>query len=75
MIGPSSALEHGDVKFLWRLLAQIPAAEAVAGRPGEGEADIMNVFSLINDYIHAGEGEVAEALRPTYLDYLKQRTP
>lgn len=64
------AVRHGDLKFLWQLLEQIPAAEETAGISGEGEADIVNVASLLHDYIHSGDGSVAEALRPTYLDYL-----
>jgi hypothetical protein len=64
------AVRHGDLKFLWRLLEQIPAAEETAGTPGEGEADIVNLAALLHDYAHSGEGEIADALRPTYLDYL-----
>lgn len=65
------ALARGDIGFLWRVLRDIPAAEAVAGRPEQGTADILHVSALINEFFHAGEGDVAEALRPVYLDYLK----
>lgn len=64
------AVRHGDVKFLWELLKSIPAAEAAAGNLGESEADIKYVLPMIDDYIHAGEGDIAEVLRPYYLDYL-----
>jgi hypothetical protein len=66
------AVRHGDLRFLWRLLEQIPAAEAAAGDAGESEADIVNVAALLHDYAHSGDGAVAEALRPTYLDYLTE---
>ena len=25
---------------------------------------------MLDDYVHSGEGEVAEALRPLYIEYL-----
>ncbi|MCC3317092.1 hypothetical protein [Nocardia africana] len=67
------AVRHGDVKFLWRLLEQIPAAEAATGNIGESEADIKYVLPMLDDYVHAGEGEIAEALRPLYIEYLSTR--
>jgi len=66
------AVRRGDVKFLWRLLKQIPAAEEVAGEAGEGEADMVNLASLLHDYVHAGEGGLGDALRPLYIDYLAE---
>ncbi|WP_280232236.1 hypothetical protein [Nocardia cyriacigeorgica] len=68
------AVRRGDIKFLWKLLTRIPAAEATAGQTGESEADIKWVLPLIDDYIHAGDGDLAEALRPFYLDYLTQHS-
>ncbi|MBF6145407.1 hypothetical protein A5780_10225 [Nocardia sp. 852002-20019_SCH5090214] len=67
------AVRHGDVKFLWRLLEQIPAAEAATGNIGESEADIKYVLPMLDDYMHSGEGEIAEALRPMYIEYLSTR--
>ncbi len=64
------ALHHADVKFLWRLLRAIPAAEAMEGEVRESEADATKVSALIADAFGSGEGEVADALRPLYLDYL-----
>ncbi|MBA9004683.1 MULTISPECIES: hypothetical protein [Thermomonospora] len=64
------ALARGDLGFLWRLLRDIPAAEAAVGHPEQGTADMMHVSALVNEFLHAGEGELAEALRPVYLDYL-----
>jgi len=64
------ALHHADVGFLWELLRAIPAAEASEGEIGESEADATKVSALLSDAVGSGEGEVAEALRPLYIDYL-----
>ena len=64
------ALHHADVGFLWELLRAIPAAEAVEGETGESEADATKVSALIADAFGSGEGDVADALRPLYIDYL-----
>jgi hypothetical protein len=66
------ALEHADVEFLWELLRALPAAEAVEGHPAHAGADISKVSSLIADAIDSGQGDLAEALRPLYLDYLEK---
>ncbi|MEU6579522.1 hypothetical protein [Nocardia sp. NPDC046763] len=66
------AARRGDIKFLWQLLKAIPGAEVAAGNQGEGEVDIWNTAALLDDYFHAGEGKVGEALRPMYLDYLSK---
>jgi hypothetical protein len=64
------ALRHGDVEFLWELLRALPAAEASEGHPAQAGRDISKVSSLIADAIDSGQGDLAEALRPLYLDYL-----
>ena len=64
------ALHHVDVEFLWELLRAIPAAEASEGHDSEAGRDITKVTALIADAIDSGEGELAEALRPLYIDYL-----
>ncbi len=64
------ALHHVDVEFLWQLLRAIPAAEASEGHTSEAGRDVTHLSVLIDDAIDAGEGDVAEALRPLYLDYL-----
>ena len=64
------ALHHGDVRFLWELLRAIPAAEASEGDIGESEADATKVSALVADAFGSGEGEIADALRPLYIDYL-----
>ncbi len=62
-----------DVGFLWRLLKSIPAAQAAAGHLDEAEADVAvaDLVPLLHDYAHSGEGDLADALRPVYLDYLE----
>ena len=64
------AVHHLDVGFLWELLRAIPAAEASEGHDDEARRDITKVTALLDDAIGSGEGDVAEALRPLYLDYL-----
>ncbi len=69
------ALHHGDVRFLWGLLREIPAAEELAGNPGEADQDMLHLVKLIGDAVGSGEGQVGEALRPLYIDYLKKHPP
>jgi hypothetical protein len=69
-----AALHHADVGFLWRLLRAIPAAEAVEGETRESEADAVKVSALIADAVGSGEGEIADALRPLYIDYLMKHS-
>ena len=66
------AERHLDVGFLWTLIKTIPAAEAAAGNLDKAEADVGvgDLLPLLHDFAHAGEGELGEALRPLYIDYL-----
>lgn len=64
------AERHLDVKFFWSLLELIPAAQAARGDEGEADFDIQSSKGLISDAIHSGEGALAEALRPVFIDYL-----
>ena len=64
------ALHHVDVEFFWQLLRAIPAAEASGGHLNEAGRDATHLSVLLDDAIESGEGDVAEALRPIYLDYL-----
>jgi hypothetical protein len=64
------ALHHAVVEFVWELLRAIPAAEASEGHDVEAGRDITKVTALIADAIDSGEGELADALRPLYIDYL-----
>jgi hypothetical protein len=66
------AEHHLDVKFFWRLLQLIPAAEAVSGDEGEADYDMQFSKGLISDALHSGDGELGEALRPVFIDYLRR---
>ncbi len=66
------ARHHFDVAFLWDLLRALPAGEAIAGHPDHAEADALHLSALIGDTIDADDSDVADALRPLYLDYLKK---
>ena len=66
------AIRHVDVEFFWELLRAIPAAEASEGHDIEAGRDITHLSVLLDDAIGSGEGDVAEALRPLYLDYLEK---
>jgi hypothetical protein len=66
------AERHLDVRFFWSLLHMIPAAEAISGDEGEANFDIQFSRGLISDAIHSGDGELGEALRPVFLDYLRE---
>ena len=59
-----------DVSFLWDLLKTIPEARAAAGDEQRSETDIIRPLALLNDLVDADRGELAEALRPFYLEYL-----
>jgi hypothetical protein len=65
------ARRHLDVRFFWRLMERLPAAEAAAGELDEVEADMQRISAHIDDVTDSGQGEVAELLRPFYLEYLK----
>jgi hypothetical protein len=64
------ARRHLDVGFLWRLVKALPVAEEVIGDDERSKVDIVRPLALINDVYDAGEGELGEALRPMYVDYL-----
>jgi hypothetical protein len=64
------ALHHADVEFLWELLRALPAAEASEGHPQHAGMDINKASALLADAIDSGKGDLAEALRPLYIDYL-----
>jgi hypothetical protein len=70
------ARRHLDVAFLWKLLRAIPAGEAVAGHPDHARADTTHLSLLIGDVLDSGDSaDVMDALRPLYLDYLRQHRP
>jgi hypothetical protein len=68
----SRAEKHLDIKFFWTLLKLIPAAEALAGDEGESNYDLQFAKGKILDALHSGDGELGEALRPVFIDYLRK---
>jgi len=66
------AKRHLDVRFFWDLLKVLPAAEAAAGEFDEAAADVTHLSAHVDDVTDAGRGEVAEMLRPFYLEYLRR---
>jgi hypothetical protein len=66
------AERHVDVRFFWSLLKLIPAAEAASGDEGEADYDIQSSKGLISDALHSGDGQLGEALRPVFIDYLRK---
>jgi hypothetical protein len=66
------ARRHLDVGFFWQLIQVLPVAEAGAGELVEAEADVATLRAHLDDVTDSGKGEVAEAMRPFYLDYLRR---
>jgi hypothetical protein len=66
------AEHHLDVRFFWELLQFVPAAEAASGDEGEADYDIQSAKGLISDAVHSGDGELGEAMRPVFIDYLRK---
>jgi hypothetical protein len=66
------AKRHVDVRFFWQLMRLLPAAEAAAGELDEAETDVMKLSAHVDDVAESGRGEVAEMLRPFYLEYLRR---
>jgi len=67
------AHRHLDIRFFWRLIEVLPAAQAAVGDLREAEADVAQMRAHLNDITDAGRGEVAEALRPFYIEYLTRK--
>ena len=66
------ALRHLDLPFFVRLMKALPVAEAATGDIDGAEADALTLRAHIDDVTDAGEGEVADLLRPVYLEYLRE---
>lgn len=66
------ALHHVDVKFFWDLMKVAPAAEAAAGELDEAIQDVQTLRGHVDDLTDTGRGDVADQLRPFYLDYLRR---
>lgn len=68
------AMRRLDIGFLWELLRELPASEAASGHTDQAAADVTRVSAMISDALAAGEGEIADSLRPFYLDYLEKHS-
>ena len=68
----SRAKRHVDVRFFWELMRTLPTAEAAAGEVEEAQEDVMKLSAHVDDVTDSGRGEVAELMRPFYLDYLRK---
>jgi hypothetical protein len=66
------AERHLDVKFLWNLVKLTPAANAAAGHTDQADFDVAHWSGQVSDAFREDEGELADALRPFYLDYLEK---
>ena len=66
------AKRHLDVRFFYRLMKYLPTAEAAAGEMNEADTDVLRLSAHFDDVTDAGRGEVAEMLRPFYLEYLRK---
>ena len=69
------ARERRDVGFVWELLRAIPAAAAAKGDLDRARFDLLHGLSLLEEFTHAGEGDLADELRPLYIDYLVEHGP
>jgi hypothetical protein len=65
------ALRHLDVPFFVKLMRRLPVAEAAVGQIDEAEADVLTQRAHLDDVTDAGRGEVAEMLKPFYVEYLR----
>jgi len=68
----SRAKRHLDVRFFWRLMELLPVAEAATGNLREAEADVATIRAHIDDITDSGRAEIADQLRPFYLEYLRR---
>jgi hypothetical protein len=66
------ARRHLDVKFFWELMQVLPAAETSAGDFDQAQLDVQRMSAHVDDLTESGKGEVAELLRPFYLEYLRR---
>ena len=64
------ARRHANVKFIWNLMKAVPAAEAAVGEFDEAHDDVQSVFGHFDDMRRSREGEVADLLRPMYIEYI-----
>jgi len=69
-----TARNHVDVAFLWEVVKALPVAEEAIGDDQRSKVDILRPLALINDFLYdTDSGELGEALRPLYVDYLLRK--
>jgi hypothetical protein len=68
----SRAKRHFDVKFFWQLVETLPTAEAAVGKLDAAETNVLKLSAHVDDVTESGKGDVGEAMRPFYLDYLRR---
>lgn len=66
------AKRHLDTRFSYQLMKLLPVAEAGAGDFEKSENDIMRLSAHVDDVTDSGRGDVAELMRPFYLEYLRK---
>lgn len=66
------AKRHFDAKFFYELMKNLPVAESAAGQYEKSDNDILRISAHFDDLSDSGQGEVAELMRPFYLDYLRK---
>jgi hypothetical protein len=60
-----------DVGFVWDLVKALPVAEEIVDDDQRSKIDIMRPTAMLNDLLYdSGEGDLGEALRPMYIEYL-----
>ena len=65
------ARRHLDAKFFYRLMKMLPVAESAAGEYEKSDDDMLRVSAHFDDVTNSGEGEVADLMRPYYIEYLR----
>lgn len=66
------ARHHLDARFFWDLMKLLPTAEAGAGHFDQAETNVLRLSAHFDDVTEAGHGDVADAMRPFYLEYLRK---
>ena len=65
------ARRHFDAKFFYRLMKMLPVAESAAGNYEKSDDDMLRISAHFDDVTDSGEGEVADLMRPYYIEYLR----
>ena len=66
------ARRHFDAKFFYQLMKLLPVAESAAGEYEKSDDDMLRVSAHFDDVTDSGKGEVADLMRPYYIEYLRE---